>query len=127
MDAWKRNWKKNMKSLFIIKLLLFVNRWLTSTWTQFKYSVGRIFLRGIIPDSYWNSIIQNKSLKKRLVMLHYIQSNNVLEILLAIDLAYIYQYVLYQQRYIFLGIINIFRIFSTTKRKDEITCLCNLS
>ena len=65
VDAWKRNWKKNMKSLFIIKLLLFVNRWLTSTWTQFKYSVGRIFLRGIIPDSYWNSIIQNNSLKKR--------------------------------------------------------------
>ena len=65
VSEWKRTWKRNVKGLFIVQQLLGLNEWIKSVWTEMKYFIGRLLLRGIIPESYWKSIPQKNVFNKR--------------------------------------------------------------
>ena len=65
VSEWKRTWKRNVKRLFIVQQLMGLNEWIRSVWTQMKYFIGRFLLKGIIPESYWQSIPQNNLFNRR--------------------------------------------------------------
>ena len=65
VSEWKKTWKKNMKSFFIVQQLLGLNQWIRYMWGQIKYFLGRLLLKGIIPESYWQNLPQEKFFERR--------------------------------------------------------------